>query len=395
MLRVIDLLALPIFENFRLVSNAEGLYNRIEGVGVLDWESPKEIRETFSPNDIVFTTMYMLPGDFEKANIGMDALIKLRVGALAIKTTDPDICPQEVIDKANLYRIPVFTYEKEYLEDLIYVVKSSIDASDANGISLDILKRMMAEGPDQTVALAGRLNPLFRNNLTVICCVPAGKDSDEVLDEALNSYRKTLPQNMPNPKSHDSVIRCEKCMLIIHTSNQPESADPEALEKRCAEVLKELNIDSRKFCTGLSGYKTSLLDIREAIDEAVTASLDGLLAGDRFRHYAEAGTSALIIPGMESKGFSELYNRFLATLESYDSTHESALLDTLMAYVESDWDISLTATRLYQHSNTVRYRLAKARQLLGLDAGPEGQLQMFVFARMHKLRTLLGGDRII
>ncbi len=90
MLRVADLLTLPIFKDFCLINKAGGINNRVSGTGVLEWESPEEIYETFNPGDMVFITQYMQPGDHTSMEEGMRALIKLRVAALAIKTATID-----------------------------------------------------------------------------------------------------------------------------------------------------------------------------------------------------------------------------------------------------------------------------------------------------------------
>lgn len=395
MLRVVDLLALPAFENFRLISNGDGIYNKVENVSVLDWESPKEICETFRPNDIVFNIMYMNTKNTEELNEGMRTLIKMRVGAIAIKTPDKDICSEEIIELANIYRIPVFVYENEYIEDLIYIVKHSIEANDSNGLALGNLRALMRCAPSEIVAAAQKINPQFFNEHLCICCIPSDKKNatystavfDEILDTTLKKYRKTIPQNIPDPKSRDAVIRCDKCMMVILSGNS-DSRDPES-------ALADLGIDTDKYAIGISERKGSLLSIKDAVNEAVVAAIDALIFEESRMKYGDVGVNSLIIPVMDSKEYQELYNRILIALNEYDEKHSADLLKTLMHFVKSEQDITLTAKILYQHENTIRYRMNKIRQLAEVADGPDGQTQLLVFARMHRIYQLIGGNTLV
>ena len=411
MLRVVDLLALPLFENFRLITNGDGLYNKVNGVGVLDWETPEEIRESFNPGDMVFTTQFMNEGDHEVARDSLKELIRHSVGALAIKTTDAlnheklvrDNDLGDLIELAGRARIPVFSYEETYIEDLIYVVRRSIEANDSNGIALAALREMMSCEEDQVVALAHKLNPMFKDNLLCLCCIPSanapsvGRRLEDVLDEALDSYRKTLPMNIPNREAHHSLIRCEKCILIIHTDKR-KLLDNEATDKKIAfarEILKEFNLDEGSFHIGISATAQSLMEVKRAVDEAVTAAIDAMVKAEKLQTIEGVGGMALIVPSIRSAVFEDFYEDGISKLREYDASHDTDLVSTLMAYTESDWDIGLTAAKLYQHSNTIRYRIRKIRAILGADEGPDGQMQLTVLAKMHKIYSLLGDSKVI
>lgn len=54
----------------------------------------------------------------------------------------------------------------------------------------------------------------------------------------------------------------------------------------------------------------------------------------------------------------------LQKLIDYDSKNNSSLLETLEAYLNSGMNKSLTASELYVHKNTVKYRLNKIEEIL-------------------------------
>jgi DNA-binding PucR family transcriptional regulator len=64
-------------------------------------------------------------------------------------------------------------------------------------------------------------------------------------------------------------------------------------------------------------------------------------------------------------------------LARYDTEHGTALVPTLRAYVQADYNANQTARRLYVHANTLAYRLRTIRRLLGGDPA-RGDLRLTV-----------------
>lgn len=391
MLRVVDLLSLPQFETFQLISDADGLNNMVSGTGILEWETPQEIDKDFCQNDFVITTLYMSRNNVENANEGLKALIKKRVAAIAIKSVYFDTCSQEVIELANIYRIPIFIYKDTYMEDLIYTIKSAIFSNNANTVSLDYLKFLMESSDEKIVSMARKLNPLFYDNLICFCCIPAAPDFSPALDSALDSYRKELAGGYPYTEPCDSFIRCGKCILIIRTT----LAQIEESDTCVQEIEHSFGIDTTRFRIGISRAKDNLSAIREAIDESIAAAMSAISDNERYKRFEELGIDTLIIPNLNNKAFLEFYERTHARLADYDAGHSSNLMETLLCYIESEGNVGLTAKKLFQHGNTIRYKLDKIKTLLGISASPDAYVQLYLFAKMHKLYERFGTDSVI
>ena len=58
---------------------------------------------------------------------------------------------------------------------------------------------------------------------------------------------------------------------------------------------------------------------------------------------------------------TKIYQRLIEPLEKEDQKHESSLLETINTYFQSNKNISLTATNMYVHRNTIIYRLKNRR----------------------------------
>lgn len=59
----------------------------------------------------------------------------------------------------------------------------------------------------------------------------------------------------------------------------------------------------------------------------------------------------------------------LAALRAYDTRCGSDLVATLTAWCRSGFDVAETATSMHLHSNTLRYRLKRAKHISGIDPG--------------------------
>lgn len=73
----------------------------------------------------------------------------------------------------------------------------------------------------------------------------------------------------------------------------------------------------------------------------------------------------------------------LETVERYDTIRGAMLMDTLLLYCSSGFNLTRTAGRLRIHPNTVAYRLGRIQRLTGLDyRTPEDLLVLALAARM-------------
>ena len=64
------------------------------------------------------------------------------------------------------------------------------------------------------------------------------------------------------------------------------------------------------------------------------------------------------------------------------------LLETVISYVKNNGDFAKTSEELFQHSNTVRYRIRKAEQLLGLPDFATAE-EMALIIRCYLLHNVM------
>jgi DNA-binding PucR family transcriptional regulator len=151
--------------------------------------------------------------------------------------------------------------------------------------------------------------------------------------------------------------------------------DPDGeLGRRVASaVLRELE-------SGMPGFTLSLAISRPAADpvdlhragaEALLAANVAVAQGEQMLAFEETGAYRLLLPAMsEDPGeLQRFHDETVAPLVAYDEQYETELVKTLESFLEADGNVAKTASTLFTHRHTVRYRLERVRELTGLDVG--------------------------
>ena len=72
--------------------------------------------------------------------------------------------------------------------------------------------------------------------------------------------------------------------------------------------------------------------------------------------------------------------QILEPVEEYDSISNTSLMETLEEYVKADCEIAKTADTLGQHEQTVRYRLNRIYDIIGLNRKSQSDTQQLILA---------------
>jgi sugar diacid utilization regulator/putative methionine-R-sulfoxide reductase with GAF domain len=119
---------------------------------------------------------------------------------------------------------------------------------------------------------------------------------------------------------------------------------------------------------GVSAPRNNPLALAEAYVEASTATRAlGAVGERRVALHEELGILGLLLAGPGSLDLPRFILDTIGPALTYDRTHGTALVDTLRTYLDADCSQQETATRLFVHQKTVKYRLAQLQKLTGLD----------------------------
>ena len=83
-----------------------------------------------------------------------------------------------------------------------------------------------------------------------------------------------------------------------------------------------------------------------------------------FRHL---GVQEILLQVEEPAALLEFIARYVEPLERYDEEHSSKLLASLETFYDAGFNLQEAARRLDVHVSTLRYRLTRIEELLGVD----------------------------
>jgi sugar diacid utilization regulator len=149
------------------------------------------------------------------------------------------------------------------------------------------------------------------------------------------------------------------------------AADDAQLEGAAQRLDRELSAALPGFAVIVAWSRCAQdpVDLYRAGKEALLAANVADAEGHATLAFEATGAYRLLLPAMsEDPGELErFYEETLAPLVAYDDQYETELVATVEAYLENDGNVAQTASRLFTHRHTIRYRLERVRELGGHD----------------------------
>ena len=144
--------------------------------------------------------------------------------------------------------------------------------------------------------------------------------------------------------------------------------DGETDGRRTVEALLErAGVDQAELFVGVSLRRTEQTAFGEALGEAVYGARAARLTGKRILCAQELGLYAYLFPMSENAFVCSQCRHQLQRIREYDSQNRTSLEQTARVYVQEKMEIAATAKALFQHPNTVRYRLTKIQKLMDME----------------------------
>ena len=134
----------------------------------------------------------------------------------------------------------------------------------------------------------------------------------------------------------------------------------------------------------------NLTSLNNSIQESLYAFKYSMIYKKDISFFHEIGINKMILPILDNPWVLKYYNKMIEPLIVYDKNNETELLKTAVKYVENNRDIKATAEELFQHGNTVRYRIDKINKIFSEHCKSEHFYEeLAVSVRIY---TLLNGS---
>jgi ligand-binding sensor protein/sugar diacid utilization regulator/GAF domain-containing protein len=115
-------------------------------------------------------------------------------------------------------------------------------------------------------------------------------------------------------------------------------------------------------CTGPADYRESATSTERGLELMALRGQSGATFS-----FADEGIAQLLLRSSEPAALLAFITRWLQPLHTYYASHAVDLKETLVALYSADLNLQEAARRLHIHVSTLRYRLGKAADVLGVD----------------------------
>ena len=206
----------------------------------------------------------------------------------------------------------------------------------------------------------------------------------------------TMQPAKTNTDERSIIIPYESGILVVLSSPKTDVFS----DQRILDFFESVNVPTSACWLGASLEIKGTRQIVDIILEAFLACASAILkkrpdseASGKdalnlpvgiIERFQPTNVENLLISNCWSKSSRQYFLRMNRILTEYDEVHGSDLLGTLSAYIEANGDLISASKMLFQHANTVRYRVAKIKSLLEIES-PSSYLELFVFVKLMEI----------
>ena len=364
MIHIKELFWLQNIHRLRLIAGQDGLERTVTEAVLFEYDPSRVQLPDFYRGDLVVTTLAYARGDAKLVAHSLQALMNQGIAGLMVKTAYFSELPQAVITLANRLGTPVFLFDDTYIEEVILQVTDLIRGKrHFAGFEQDVDALMRGDlTEEQTRERARRIDPLGQSSYRIYAVSP--KERMITLDDKLYALMET---------DADAAHRCtfiewRRMMLALCREEDGLSAQ-EALT-RFGDLLTRAGVDRQSVVIGQSDLREARAQMGASLCEAVYAARAAKLCGKAELAAHELGLYAYLFPMSENPFVCDRCRRVLSAIREYDAQNHTNLEQTALVYVKENMEIAAAAKVLFQHPNTVRYRLSKIQRIIGMEDDP-------------------------
>lgn len=357
-MNVKNFLQLPITKDFTVVAGHNGLHKSVQNVEILDFEfSPdiQTVRDTiFTPNSVVLSSLLFAKQQPEYLLNAVKNLIELGASALAYKPVIYEDLPEEVVMYADKNNFPILRFGgDEFFEKIILETMAYAKTQDYSFFLETMMRRLIEEDvPDEQIkSFLQQINKPLDKYVFVA--------NIQVQDYVDNQWMQPLFQLEPLMKS-GMICSYKQSLFVLFT----HSSEQFQFEKFLNESLVMYAISTESLTFGYSSCHKAQQELAIAVREAYYARIMAEIEEIPHRQYETLASDCLLIElhRKDSKFAMDYANSYLGPI--LEEKADPDLIQTAITYITKKGNIKEVAVAHFCHPNTIRYRMAKIRQLL-------------------------------
>lgn len=376
-LSVMEAMQIGKLKSLELIAGKSGLDRVIETVGILDYEILDVIHGKFGKGDFVLTT-FTAARDSETLLINsIKKLIACNTTGLAIKKVFYQVLPEAIIIYANNHNFPIFMYDEsifteDIISDLAFGIKSrsniELMSSKIDILFKNDLKKVVTE------QLAVEINPYFFQEHMVIYLKEKLYVSEDKILRIIERYNRSRVKS-----THHSLIKYNEGIVIILTYKKISESE---IQLDFNHILEQYDIHTDEFVVGKSDIGHNLFLMSQSIKESIYAANTAEVVTADEIEYKDIGIYKFLLPHKNDHWIKSFVTDILKPIYDYD---DGKLIQTARIYIENCGDMVKTSTQMFQHKNTIRYRIKTMQSLTAIDNIGDFYEQLSIAIKFEKL----------
>jgi len=357
-MNVENFLQLPITKDFTVVAGRNGLHKSVQNVEILDFEfSPdiQTVRDTiFTPNSVVLSSLLFAKQQPEYLLNAVKNLIELGASALAYKPVIYEDLPEEVLMYADKNNFPILRFGgDEFFEKIILETMAYAKTQDYSFFLETMMRRLIEEDvPDEQIkSFLQQINKPFDKYVFVA--------NIQIQEYVESQWMQPLFQLEPLMKS-GMICSYKQSLFVLFT----HSSEQFQFEKFLNEWLGMYAISTESLTFGYSSCHVVQSELAIAVREAYYARIMAEIEAIPHLQYQTLASDGLLIElhRKDAKFAMDYVNSYLGPI--LEEKADPDLIKTAVTYITKKGNIKEVAVAHFCHPNTIRYRMAKIRQLL-------------------------------
>jgi len=285
-----------------------------------------------------------------------------RIGSALVLSTEPNGLPQVEVDREEVLRVAALA------SLTVLAVTDARDevAGELRGSLLEDLRARRIDGSEVARRAARMGCDLSRGAVALVADVPSARPRHAAV-LVTGEHPGALAEPLAQTDGEDPALTRIYALLPARDT-EDAAGNTVASARRISARLRSLGPSAfSSFCETPSELDRAIVEAELMLDvigrDERMASQLGSGAGD--------GVYRLLFRAMASdpEEVRRFYAETVEPLVRHDREYRTDLLGTLEAYLGNDCNMNATARAVYAHRHTVAHRLARIRELSGLDPG--------------------------
>ena len=361
MIRIRELYRLKNIRNLRLIAGEAGMERTLTAAVLFEYDPSRMQLPDFYRGDLVVTTLAYARGEEQLVAPSLLALMDQGIAGLLVKTAYFTQLPPSVVAAADRLGTPIFLFDDTYIEEVILELTDLIRGKRRfAGFEKEIDALLTPElDSARQRELLSHIDPVGAPAYRIYALLP--RERMPGLDERLYTL---LCEDVPLARRLICMEWRRMLLILCHVSDEQKGEDGAALAEL---LLSRAGVERGALCVGVGSLQSDRGDFPLALREAIYAARAAGLEGRPLMTADELGMYAFLFPMSENPFVVGQCKRCMAKILDYDAQNRTNLFATAQVYVEHHMEIAAAAKALYQHPNTVRYRLGKIQKLMGME----------------------------